>query len=166
MDQRWKEMQLTMLCRAVALLLIAAPRLAAQEKSAPVTATAAFATDAFIGADEPIVIALSRALSVADGRLAVIVGTQDLTPLFAVKDDKLVFRGNGFRLPSGNSDVKVFLVGTNGWNELGRFPLRVRTRAGFETASLDPGLTINNKGQVAERHTGSDSAPESCGPSL
>ena len=124
-----------------------------------IVVSAGFAADQYVAASAPIALTLSRMPAAAEGRLAVFVGTADLTSLFELVGSQLVFRSNCVYLPSGESELKVFLVAGSTWNELAKLPVRVRTPRGFEKALIDPGIELRNTGQLAEGHSGVQAAP-------
>jgi hypothetical protein len=75
---------------------------------------------------EQIEFSLSRALIEPDERIAVLIGTTDISSL--IKQDKLRLRYNAklWPLPVGESLVTVYLVSAdNEWKEVARFTLRV-----------------------------------------
>ncbi len=75
---------------------------------------------------EQIEFSLSRALIEPDERIAVLIGTTDVSSL--IKQDKLRLRYNAklWPLPLGESLVTVYLVSAdNDWKEVARFTLRV-----------------------------------------
>ncbi|MEK7239055.1 MAG: hypothetical protein AAB224_00575 [Gemmatimonadota bacterium] len=153
---------LTRRCRLVvplALCFTASSALGAQQPAdSTITVAPAFAVDRYLATQAPIELTLSRAPAASEGRLAVFVGTSDLTALFEARGSKLVFRPNGVGLPSGESELKVFLVTGAAWNELARIPIRVLTPRGFEQSQFDPALELRNTGQLAEGHSGSQVA--------
>lgn len=103
---------------------------------------------------------LSRPLTAADGRLAVLVGTLDLSALVTVRGNRARYRPRGVHLPPGESDLVAYLVdGTGGWQEIGRFGIRVLTRGGFERARVTPSVTLHSKGQLLEGHAPTGNVP-------
>lgn len=104
-----------------------------------------------VDSDEEILLTLNRPLQPEEGTLAVFLGATDLTALFEYEGSTLRYRPELILLPPGQSDIIVYLV-TAGqpWQEVARLPIHVRLPGGFEKASLDPALTLNNKGQLAE----------------
>jgi hypothetical protein len=138
---------------------IARPMLAQQPADSAITVVPKFDGGQFVDARAPIELVLSRWPSAAEGRLALFVGSADLTTLFERSGEGLVFRADGYSLPSGESEIKTFLVTGAVWKELGRFPIRVLTPLGFEKAQVDPGVELSNKGQLAEGHSGAAPAP-------
>jgi len=142
------------------MFAVLAGALEGQQQGDPaITVSPGFDVNRYVPAREPIELILSRVPSAEEGRLAVFVGTSDLTSLFESVGPTLVYRANGVDLPSGESELKVFLVAGTAWNELTTIALRVLTPLGFEEARLDPGLELRNAGQLAEGHSGSQPAP-------
>ena len=138
---------------------MASSAIAAQQPvDSTITVAPAFAVDRFLAAQAPIELTLSRAPAASEGRIAVFVGTSDLTSLFEASGSKLVFRPNGVDLPSGESELKVFLVAGAAWTELAKIPIRVLTPRGFEQAKFDPALELRNTGQLAEGPSGAQPA--------
>lgn len=102
--------------------------------------------------DAPLWFTLSRALGAEDGRLAVIVGRTDLSAVLQVSRTRAVLPLRGERLASGDLEVVGYLESAAGqWRELGRFPLRRLTRAGFESAAFQPTLDLQSEGQLRAR---------------
>lgn len=62
-------------------------------------------------------------------------------------------------LAAGTLQMVVYHESAEGWRELGRFPLRVRTRAGFEEAEVSPRLDLSNKSQWNEGRRGDTPPP-------
>lgn len=142
------------------LLFIAGKTLGAQQPGdSTIAVLPGFAVDQFVAAQAPIELALSRVPEASEGRIAVFVGMSDLTALFETSGSKLIYRSNGVDLPSGESELKVFLVAGNAWRELTKVTIRVLTPLGFKKARIDPMLELRNTGQLAEGHSGSQAAP-------
>jgi hypothetical protein len=120
-------------------------------RTAAITVAASFPSDRYVPVRTPIELTLNRFPERNEGTIAVLIGTADVTALLERRGQRLVYRASVMRLPSGESDVAVYLVSGNSWNELARFPLRVLTPAGFTSASAKPSLSMNNSGQVAEQ---------------
>lgn len=107
---------------------------------------------AWVSANQPFALKLSRALAPDEGRLAVFIDQTDLTQLVQVGDTSVTYGPAALPLPAGEHEVVVSLVAPDGtWKEIGRFPIKVLTRRGFETAMLKPSLDLSNKGQVKYR---------------
>jgi hypothetical protein len=128
----------------------AAAPVAAQVDSTPVTLTPAFPPGEWLDAGATVALAVSPAPA-GGSRLAVFVGPTDMTALFVAADSTLTWRPGALRLPAGETEIVVHLVSADGgWREIGRVPLRVRTRGGWERAAFDPKLELGSEGQVAQ----------------
>ena len=130
--------------------VVAVPQRDTLVASAPLTISTDFPPDSWVDAYQPIGLRLSRPLNLQTERLAVILGRTDLSALFSVTPLVARYSANTLPLPSGESELAVFLV-TRGepWQELARIPVRVRTRSGFHKTEVKPGLTLTTNGQVA-----------------
>jgi hypothetical protein len=124
------------------------------------TATASFATDRFIGSETPVGFTLDRPLAASSGRLALVVGSTDVSALAERTPMTITFRPRAVRLPAGESQVVLYLVKGDVWTELARAPLKVLAAGGFTTASAKPSAALNLKGQLAEGHSGASPEPE------
>jgi len=124
------------------------------------SATASFPGDRFIGSDTPISFTLTRPIGDAEGRLALVVGSTDVTALAERSPTAITYRPGAVRLPSGESQAVLYLVKGLTWTELARAPLKVLAAGGFTTASADPSAAFNLKGQLAEGHSGDSPEPE------
>jgi len=123
------------------------------------SAEPAFSLDAFIDPTDPLRFELSEPVSPDAGHLALFIDTHDLTPLLRTDSTSVTYVPERFRLPGGERQLTLYFVSRNGsWEILREDVLRVRSWAGFEEASIDPGLTVNNKGQVLH-----DTTPEPSG---
>lgn len=101
---------------------------------------------------DAIALHLNRSIAAEEGRLAVVIGDVDVTSMFEPASGGLSWRRDGLPLPSGESEVVVSRVDASGqWIELGRFPIKVLTRRGFQKASARPSFDLTNKGQL-DRH--------------
>jgi hypothetical protein len=106
-------------------------------------------------------IQLDRMPDPGTGRLAVFVGHTDVTGLVDIDGNELRYDASMVPLRSGEDQVVVYLVGTDGsWTELGRRSVRVLTRAGFEVAQFDPRLDVTVESRVAEDHNDDFSDPD------
>jgi hypothetical protein len=151
--------------RWLACLLLATGSLAAQQVPEPaLTVSAGFPADRFVESQASVTLVLSRTPTPADGRVAVFVGSTDLTAQFEPDGATLVYRARGIDLPAGASQVKVFLVQGVAWTEVAALPIRVRTPRGFEQALVDPAVDLRNTGQLAAGHSGA--APASNRPTF
>ena len=153
---------------ACALILSAVPAAAiAQEPEAgqtPLTVTTDFSSEAWVDAHQPIGLRLSRPLDVQSERLAIVIGKTDLSALFTITPLVARYAANTLPLPRGESEVGVYLVRPGQpWQEIGRFPIRVRTRGGFHKAEVKPGLTFTTNGQVAPSENDDGTKPPYAG---
>lgn len=150
-----------MSARALALAAVAA--LALREGLARaeevLRVSAGWDEQAFVSRRARIELKLSRPLLPEDGRLGVVIGTLDLSGLFRPVPGGAAC-GPGAPLLTGEQEVVVSKVSAAGeWTELGRLKLKVRTRAGFDTANVAPVADLANKGQIAEGHHPESAAP-------
>ena len=120
-------------------------------RSPGIRVVANFSADRYVSVRAPIELTFDRMPSRNEGTIAVMIGPADVTSLFERRGRQLVYRSASMRLPSGESEVGVYLVTADAWNEVARFPLRVLTPLGFTTASAKPSLSMNNSGQIAEQ---------------
>jgi hypothetical protein len=138
--------------------------MAAQDTTAvgesPLTITAGFPGDRLIAGDTPIAVTLNRGLTATDGRIALVLGSTDISALFERVGNTLTYRSHLLRLPAGQSELVVYLVKGAAWRETGRFPIRVLTTGGFTTASAKPSASVNMKGQLAEGHSAQAPDPD------
>jgi hypothetical protein len=126
----------------------------------PLTVNASFDGSGWVRADSAITLTLGRLPSASEGRVAVLVGMTDLTPLFERTGTTLRYRARSLPLPSGDNEVAIYLVAAGKWTEVARLPIKVLTPAGFTTSVLKPSVSLNNKGQLAEGHSGSQPGPD------
>jgi hypothetical protein len=108
---------------------------------------------AFVHPDDGVGLRLSRPLTAAEGRLAVVIRDVDWTGLFREDGDLLRYAGGRARLPEGESPVTVYLVTPDGtWVPIATLTLHVTTPRGFERARVQPAADVTNLGQDAEQH--------------
>jgi len=142
-------------CLALCVFAIAPAR--AQE---PVRVTPAFTPGEWLEADAPIELRLSAPLQPGTGSLAVLLGDTDLTALFDVTQNRMVYHPNALPLPAGEHQLIVYHIGADGsWTELQKFQTNILTRRGFQQVSIAPKLALHNEGQVAEGHSTPELAP-------
>ncbi len=116
----------------------------------------------WVRSDSAIVLTLNRPLASADGRLRILVGSEDVTALFDGIGTGMVlrYRARSLRLPSGQTEVIVYGVRDREWTELARLPIRLLTPSGFAASDVKPSMSLNNKGQLAEGHSGLQPRPD------
>lgn len=143
--------------RLLSLLLVALPLSGAD----PITVTLETGGAEFIGKRDAFEVVLSRPLEAGEGRLAVLVGTEDRTELFSRTPRGLKYPANSLPLPTGEKEVVVYAVDAKGtWSELGKLALKVRTRAGFDRVEIAPRVDVNLKGTLDE-HKFPEPGPDS-----
>ena len=116
----------------IALTLIAtlglanASRYVLAETRQVLAVTASFAEGQTVASFESIELELSRPVETSEGRMAVLIGSSDLTSLFTVSGKKLTYNAKVLPLPLGESSLTVYLISPAAeWKEIARFPIRV-----------------------------------------
>ncbi len=140
------------------------------------TITPSFAGKESIAPTELLEFKLSRALK--EEKIAVVIGSTDVTNLLAGSANGLRYLPTPFALPVGDTEVTVYLVTNDDeWKELARFPLRVSAAPTSPTAAttnptsqpeseitrkmkLTPSVTLGFKSQAAETHFPDTNKPE------
>lgn len=85
-----------------------------------------FASKSNVLPDEAVELLLSRPLDRSEGRLAILLGTLDLTSLFTLSGNRLIYNPKILKLPLGESSFTVYLVSpTDEWKEIASIPVRV-----------------------------------------
>lgn len=109
----------------------------------------------------PLSITLSRLLRVGDGRLAVIVGSSDVSDVVQQSGRRLHITPLAVRRdPPRDGEVDVFLVDSVGrWRSLGRFALRRQTRGGFDSAAFAPRMDLQTDGQLGAGRSAASPIP-------
>lgn len=139
--------------------MLAASPAALQAQELP-SVTPGFTPGEWLEADAPLELRLSGPLQPGSGSLAVMLAGTDLTALFEVARNRLIYRPRGMMLPAGEHQLVVYHVATNGqWTELQQFQTKILTRRGFREVSFSPKLALHNEGQVAEGHSEAGFAP-------
>lgn len=124
----------------------------------PMVAAAQWATDRFAGNRTTLAFALSRPLSAGE-RLALIVGTTDVSATVRVNGTRAEYVPAALPLPAGESEALVYVVAADGrWREAGRAVLRVRTRAGFDRAVSTSSIDLASSGQL-HQHVAAGAPP-------
>jgi len=142
----------------VALALVGAvllPRGARAQDAMALSVTPGFDIGRWLGPTDKVRLRLSAMPGPDQGRLAVIASESDLTALFDVVGDELVLRPAVRALPSGESNLAVYLVTPDRkWELITRIPVKVLSPDGYEVAKATPRLAISNKGQLAQGNGG------------
>ena len=149
-----------------ALTLLVPLTLAAQDPPVPtvadstLTASTSLPSDRFVGSDTPIVFTLTRPLAPSEGRLALVLGSMDVTALAERSPTTITYRPGTIRLPRGESQAVLYVVNGTTWTELSRVPLKVLATGGFTSATAKPSVALTMKGQLAEGHSADAPEPE------
>lgn len=119
----------------IALTLIASLALAnagrlqsvlAETRQQTLGVTPSFAEGQTVASSESIELQLSRPVEKAEGRIAVLIGSSDLTSLFSQSGNKLTYNAKILSLPLGESALTVYLISSSEeWKEIARFPIKV-----------------------------------------
>lgn len=100
--------------------------------------TASFAEGQSVSSIEAIELRLNRPLEKSEGRLAVFIGSLDLTSVFNLTGETLKFDAKLMALPLGESELTVYLISPSGeWKELTRFPVKVSNDKPSKQASSE-----------------------------
>lgn len=127
---------------------------------APLAVSANVTDGRWLKPGDPLELTLSRSIDATAERLAITIGRTDWTALFVVNGTVLRYQAGPVALPRGESSLTVFRVTlAEGWQSIGQFSLRVLTPRGFERSEAAPTMGFENKGQVAEAHSGDAPAP-------
>lgn len=128
-------------CAAALACAFAGAPVLAQQDGAELSVQLEGSADEWLARDAVIRLIPSRPLESHEGRLAVLIGSTDLTDLFEWRDQSLVYDARTLPLPSGENELAVFVVSADGeWREAMRTTLRVLTDGGFKQASFSPQL--------------------------
>ena len=128
------------LWRLLVLLLAVATRAIAAE---PITIVEKnFNEVLWLEPRDEIRLTLSRLPTPEEGRLAIRVGTLDVTSQVEAFERRLAIRPL-VPLPNGERDLVVFVVDAKGtWTEAARAPIRVLTRHGYRKLDADPQFDV------------------------
>ena len=114
--------------------------------------------------NEEIVFTLNRALQPNEGRIAVIVGSTDISSLLSPRENALVYTPRVVPLPIGESAVSIYIIDSAGrWREITKLNLRVESAkqvpiespAGGTTAPTESSSTPaagSQTTQIARKH--------------
>ncbi len=101
--------------------------------------------------DEAIELRLNRQVSVSEGRIAIVVGSTDLTALFVANGNSLKYTPGLFPLPTGENDLTVYLVEPNGeWKAIAGFKLVVAAPSLAVAPNATENAQATNAGQTAQ----------------
>ncbi len=143
------------LLRAAIILGLPVPAAATAQDESPAKLglTARWRAEQFLPSNATIELALSRPVRSPTERLALVIGAVDISAVLDVGTKEVRYRPTGTRLPPGDSDVTAYLVTAAGWEEIGRFPLKVRSRLGLDRGRIAPNIDLTSAGQVDQGGT-------------
>ncbi len=131
----------------------------AQNSAQSISVTASFAGKSNATPDEAIEFQLSRPLDPSE-RLAVLLGTLDLTSLFTLSGNRLIYNPKLLKLPLGESSFTIYLVSRGDeWKEIASFHVRVSNDKAVEQPieekktepeATKPDQTTENKAEQAD----------------
>jgi hypothetical protein len=134
--------------------------LCAAASAQELTVTPSFKTDQYLPRTQPVELRLNRPLLPADGRLAVFLDQADLTTLFTIEQERIVYHPEKLPLPPGQHELIVFIVSPGGtWREIGRAQIKVLSRRGFEKAIVKPAADFTGKAQPYATNEPADNQP-------
>lgn len=145
---------------ASAIFTVAPHDLSAQET--PISVEPRWSTEAWHPLTTRFTLALDRHPTPEEGTLRVFVGEVEVTAMLEPQQLLLTYPARlAGVITAGEHQVEVFLDSQAGeWVKLGSFPLRLRTRAGFEQARIAPTLDLAGEGR-REGEDGSDAPVQS-----
>jgi hypothetical protein len=104
-------------------------------------------SEGFVDRHSSIELRFSQPLE--DERIAVVLGTADLSDLFVRGARSMRYTPELMPLPSGEHELVAYRVGSDGsWSEVFRSPVRVRNRAGFDQTRFEPGGALGVAGPL------------------
>lgn len=123
--RRWKSAGLT----AILICVIAsANSVLFAWSDGEITVSASFEGKQTLKPQEQIEFRLNRAITSAEGRLAVVIGRTDISGLLITTSDSVVYIPKIIPLPAGESPVTLYLVTSdNAWKQIARFSIRVES---------------------------------------
>ena len=141
-----------------AVLVAGGAELSQTSPETPLVMTPAWSSTRYVRSDGPLAFTLSRPLRAGVEGLAILVGSVDLAGFATGIGTRIVVQPRGFRLPTGDHELTVYLVTDGTWTEVMRAPVKVSGWGGLESASLTPSVTLNSAGQITERTSASEPA--------
>ena len=107
-------------------------------------------------------LTFDRVLTPEDGRLAVVLGSTDITELFDRQGASWRYRSELLPLPSGEHSLIVYRAAPDGqWTEVASHEIRVLRKGGIERGSLSPRLDLSLEARIDDRRTPEDPSLES-----
>lgn len=110
---------------------------------------------------ETLEVRLADPARLSGAALRVMVGADDYSGVSRLTEGgSLVIDPRVAGLPSGLTELVIYTDHAQGWQELGRLPLRVRTPAGFEEVEVSSRTDLTNKSQWSEGRSGQSPPPQ------
>lgn len=98
-----------------------------------------FGDGEWLSRDQPVVLRLNTAPPTQAGRLALFIGSLDVSSQLEIRGAEVSYDPKLVELRSGETLATLYWVSSDGqWEEIGSFPLRVLTRGGFQVAEIEP----------------------------
>ena len=117
-------------------------------------------TGTWTARDGALHLRIGQDLAARRSMLRVIAASTDVTALASFPEPgRMLIPLPAAALPSGDSELAVYLIEGVEWRELLRAPLKLLTRGGFERAGFTPKFDLSNKSQLAYATRGSTGAP-------
>ncbi len=114
----------------------------------------------FVSRESPIELTFERTALGQSDRIVVFAGHTDITDLFAHTSEGLRYAPVGLPLAPGPAELVVYVVReSEHWTEVGRFPLNVLGRFGFESGTTDPSVSASYARPLSRGSNQDNSAP-------
>ncbi|MBK7256256.1 MAG: hypothetical protein IPI01_00205 [Ignavibacteriae bacterium] len=141
-------------CVLVVLMLQGTPGAVAQDVNARL-----LGSEGWRNRFSPIEILLSRPLSGGE-RVALVIGTTDVTDLCRLHGDTLSYQPEALAAPPGAVAVSVFIVYAGDvWTQVAGDSIHILVSGGFERSILQPSFTLSYSGQMPGDEEGSAETP-------
>lgn len=102
----------------------------AHARTQTLTVTASFSEGQSVPSSQAIELQLGRPVEKSEGRIAVFIGSSDLTSLFTQSESRLRYNPKVIPMPLGESVLTVYLISPAGeWKEIARFTIKVSNDA-------------------------------------
>ena len=117
--------------------------------------------DAWLSTRDSIKITIDKQVGHSEGELRFLLNKSDLTALFNQRQPRVFeYDSSVFPLPTGTAELTVYLVDLQGqWQEIGRFPVQVKTPVGFKESLVKGTVNLNIKSELDNNYAGDAVAP-------
>jgi hypothetical protein len=141
-------------------MLVLARSALAQQQPAPITATPDWDVNRFHTSRASLSLTLSRP-PVPQARIAVMVGSLDVSALVRAAGSRVTYRPAASALPAGEHELIAYEVeGDSTWREIGRYSLKILTARGFTRTAATPQLDLASAGQLDQGVPDGSPAPD------